>query len=105
MGLLQREFNDPMNIQSLDWMKHLASNTILLSTRFLYQIIFYIKIEDCSYKKLTYQIYELSGKFLVSEKISGQEAIISMREFVPSAYFLKILLGNKAIEVFKIVKK
>ena len=53
---------------------------------------------------LNYQIYDIIGKLLQSQKIETNESQISMKNYVSGNYFLKITDENSEIKNFKITK-
>ena len=53
---------------------------------------------------LNYQIYDIIGKLLISQKIENNESQISMKNYVSGNYFLKITDENSEIKTFKITK-
>ena len=57
------------------------------------------------YSVLSFQLFDISGNLLESEELAGNETSISMGNFLPGTYFLKITTGNKGIKTFKIIKK
>jgi opacity protein-like surface antigen len=52
-----------------------------------------------------YQIFDLNGKLVGNNKVTGNETEISMDHLFASVYFLKVIRGNSEVKVFKIVKK
>ena len=64
-----------------------------------------LKVESEKLKDLSYQLYDISGKLLQSEKITGNQTSIVMSNLVPSTYFVKVIQGNKEVKTFKIVKR
>jgi len=54
---------------------------------------------------LSYQLYNIQGKLLQSEKIEGTESQIDMSNYVPSTYFVRIINQNQSIKEFKIIKQ
>jgi hypothetical protein len=50
-------------------------------------------------------LYDMNGKLLLSEKITGNQTSIVMSNLLPSTYFLKVIQGNKEVKTFKIIKK
>ncbi|OFX16294.1 MAG: hypothetical protein A2033_16965 [Bacteroidetes bacterium GWA2_31_9] len=54
---------------------------------------------------MSYQLYDMNGKLLENEKITEKNTNISLGEFVPATYFLKVVEGNKKVKTFKIIKK
>jgi len=63
-----------------------------------------LKVESEKLKDLSFQLYDISGKLLQSEKITGNQTRIVMSNLVPAIYFVKIVQGNKEVKTFKIVK-
>ena len=63
-----------------------------------------LRIENYKFEKLTYQLYDISGKQLSKNKIENAETNIFMKNFVPATYLLKIFKGSKELKTFKIIK-
>ncbi|NOZ46900.1 MAG: T9SS type A sorting domain-containing protein [Chlorobi bacterium] len=63
-----------------------------------------IKVDDFNNKNLLYQLFDIKGNLLESERISANENNISMENFVPETYILKVSDNNKEIKTFKIIK-
>ena len=54
---------------------------------------------------LSYQLFDMNGRLLQSEKIVGNQTIIDMQDLVSATYFVKVNQGNKTVKSFKIIKK
>lgn len=63
-----------------------------------------LRVEDYDGMNLSYQLFDVNGRLLENIKVTGSETTISMVQFSPGAYFLKILDSNKDIKTFKIIK-
>ena len=63
-----------------------------------------LKAENYSTENLTYQLFDISGKLLFSQKIGSTETSISMENFPSATYFLKVIENNKELKTFKIIK-
>jgi hypothetical protein len=63
-----------------------------------------LKVENYKTEGMTFQLYDVDGKFLESKKLEGNETIIDMQKLVPATYFLKVIQGSKEIRTFKIIK-
>ncbi len=63
-----------------------------------------LRIGEFDISNLSYQLYDLNGKLLRNEKLSGNATQINMRNYVPSTYFVKVITGNQSIKTFKIIK-
>jgi hypothetical protein len=63
-----------------------------------------LKVESEKLNDLSYQLYDMNGKILQSEKLNGTETQINMSNLVPATYFVKVIQGNKEVKTFKIIK-
>lgn len=63
-----------------------------------------LEVKSFQLSTLNFQMYDISGKLLQSEKITGNQTRIVMRNLVPSTYFVKVIQGNKEVKTFKIIK-
>lgn len=63
-----------------------------------------LKVGVIKTENLAYQLYDIGGKLLVSNKVEGNETTICMSNLVQSVYFLKLTNNNKEIKTFKIIK-
>ena len=64
-----------------------------------------LNLGDYDGENLRYQLYDINGSIILTDKIEVQETDISMQTLKPSTYFLKVIQGNKEIKTFKIIKK
>ena len=60
-----------------------------------------LSIDDFDISNLSYQMYDMQGKLLQSEKITSNRTSIIMNELVPSTYFVKVIQNNKEIKTLK----
>lgn len=67
----------------------------------------YLKLKVVSGKveKLSFQLYDLNGKLLQTEKLNGTETQINMSSYTPASYFVRVISEKKSIKEFKIIKK
>jgi hypothetical protein len=63
-----------------------------------------LKVESEKLKDLSFQLYDMNGKLLQKEKITGNQTSIVMSNLVPATYFVKVVQGNKEVKTFKIIK-
>jgi len=63
-----------------------------------------LEVKDFNLSTLTFQLYEMNGKLLQNEKITGNRTSIVMSNFVPATYFIKVIQENKEVKTFKIIK-
>ena len=52
----------------------------------------------------TYQLYNVKGTLLQSEKISNSKTNIAMAHLAPAVYFVKVIESNRDLKSFKIIK-
>jgi hypothetical protein len=57
-----------------------------------------------SFQSMSYQLCDMNGKLLKSEKISDNQTSIDMSNLVPATYLVKVIHGNKEVKTFKIIK-
>ncbi|HNW56581.1 MAG TPA: T9SS type A sorting domain-containing protein [Bacteroidales bacterium] len=65
---------------------------------------FILKVENYDNMDLSYKLFDANGELRENKKINGNETTISMSDFLPSIYFLKVLDGIKEVKTFKIIK-
>lgn len=53
---------------------------------------------------MSYQLRDISGKLLQSEKIAGSQTNIVMSDLLPAVYFVRVLERKNEVKVFKIIK-
>jgi len=61
-----------------------------------------LELEDIN--NLSYQIYDINGKLLQSEKILQFTTEIQLSQLPTSVYFLKIIRNNNLLKTFRILK-
>lgn len=64
-----------------------------------------LKIENFELSTLNFQLFDMQGKLLQTQKVTGNETQIDMSNYVPSTYFVRIINQNQSIKEFKIIKK
>ncbi|MDD4385772.1 MAG: T9SS type A sorting domain-containing protein [Bacteroidales bacterium] len=63
-----------------------------------------LEVKDFELSALRFQLYDMQGKLLQSESITGNQTSIVMGNLVPATYFVKVIQGNKEVKTFKIIK-
>lgn len=63
-----------------------------------------LKISDFTNDNLAYQIFDVTGKLIKSNKINSTETNINMENIPIAIYFFKITSNNKEVKTFKIIK-
>jgi|DEB19_MinimDraft_2_1074335.scaffolds.fasta_scaffold25682_2 hypothetical protein len=63
-----------------------------------------LKIESAVSKNLSYLLFDINGKLLVTQKLDGTETKIAMNNYAAATYFIKITENNNILKTFKIIK-
>jgi hypothetical protein len=63
-----------------------------------------LEVEKYVDKNLSYLLFDIGGKLLEIKKVIGNQSIISLRNLMPTTYFLKITEGSTIVKTFKIIK-
>jgi hypothetical protein len=61
-------------------------------------------IENYSIDNLRYNLYDIQGRSIFSQKITHQETNITLEKLQSANYFLQVLDNNKTLKTFKIIK-
>jgi len=64
-----------------------------------------LSIGEFDISNLSYQLYDMNGKLLQSEKITGNQTRMVTSNLVSATYFVKVIQGNKEVKTFKIIKQ
>ena len=64
-----------------------------------------LDVKDFELSNLSFQLYDMQGKLLQNEKITGNQTSIGMSNLLPANYFVKVIKDNKEVKTFKIIKK
>ncbi len=63
-----------------------------------------IKVENYNYENLIIHLYDVRGKLILTEKVTGSETIISLEHLSDASYYLTVLEFNKELKSFQIIK-
>ena len=63
-----------------------------------------LKVENFELSTLSFQLYDINGKFLESKKLTDNETQVEMQNLLSGNYFLKVIQGNKEVKTFIIIK-
>lgn len=63
-----------------------------------------LEVKDFELSTFHFQLYDMNGNLLQSEKITGNLTSIVMSTLVPANYFVKVFHGKKEVKTFKIIK-
>ena len=64
-----------------------------------------LKIENYPQKNLNFQLTDINGKIISSDRITGEYTQISMSEFPAASYFQLVKSDDQLVKNFKIIKK
>ncbi|MGM0566675.1 MAG: T9SS type A sorting domain-containing protein [Bacteroidota bacterium] len=51
--------------------------------------------------QLSYQLYDMNGKLLQNEKITGNQTSVDMSNLIPATYFVKVIHENRGVHHVK----
>ena len=63
-----------------------------------------LKIDNSNLDTLNFQLFDINGKQILSQKISTVETLIDLQNLAAAIYLLKINDTDKTIKTFKIIK-
>ncbi len=63
-----------------------------------------LTINESDLSNLLYQLYDINGNLLQSQRITKTNNCILMDKLAPASYFVKIIQKNKEVKTFKIIK-
>lgn len=69
-----------------------------------------LEVKDFELSTLSFQLYDMNGKLLQNERITGNQTIIVMSNLVPSTYFIKVVdkaqsqAAHREVKTFRIIK-
>ncbi len=63
-----------------------------------------LEVKDFELSNLHFQLFDMNGKLLQNEKITGNQTSIVMSNLVTATYFVKVVKGNRDVKTFKIIK-
>lgn len=63
-----------------------------------------LEVQEFELSDLSFQLYDMNGKLLQNEKITGTQTRIVMSNLAPDTYLVKVVQANKNIKTFKVIK-
>ncbi|NPA36599.1 MAG: T9SS type A sorting domain-containing protein [Chlorobi bacterium] len=64
-----------------------------------------LKTGERDFNDISYKLFDVNGKLIKADKITGSETSVNMQNLLPSVYFIKMIENGKEIKIFKIIKK
>ncbi|QGY43756.1 T9SS type A sorting domain-containing protein [Maribellus comscasis] len=64
-----------------------------------------LSISEFDVSDLSYLLFDMNGKLIQNEKISGSQTSIFMGNLVPASYLVRVIQKNEEVKTFKIIKK
>ena len=114
---LEIDASASLSIQSVSYQKDTSTSLSIQSMSYQKDASTSLSIQSMSYQKdastslsiqsMSYQLYDIQGKVLQNQKITGYRTSIDMNNLVPSTYFVKVIQenkANKAVKTFKVIK-
>lgn len=63
-----------------------------------------LAVREFNNEKMRFQLFDLSGKLLLGDRITGHRTQIPMDNFPAGIYLLNIILEKQSVQSFKIIK-
>jgi hypothetical protein len=63
-----------------------------------------LSITEFDISILSYYLYDMQGKLLQSDMITGNKTSIVLSNLETGTYFVKVIQGNKEVKTFKVIK-
>ncbi len=63
-----------------------------------------LQIKNYDFSMMNYQLFDLNGRLIESEKISAESTTIVIEKYPTAVYLLKVMENNKELKTFKIIK-
>ena len=63
-----------------------------------------LEVKDFELLAMTFQLFDMQGKLLQTQKITSHQTSIVMSNLAPGIYFVKVMQENKEVKTFKIIK-
>lgn len=63
-----------------------------------------LKIEDSAIADYSFQLLDLHGRLLETQKVKSASTNVAMERFPKAIYLLKVSKNNQVIKIFKIIK-
>lgn len=63
-----------------------------------------LSVQNMDLSNLSYQLFDVQGKLLVSQKITNSQTSIVVEEYATGSYFLNVINNKTELKSFKIIK-
>jgi len=63
-----------------------------------------LEVESESLYGLTYELFDLSGKLVASQKVNDTQTSIDIESFSKATYLLRVVQNNQIIKTYRIIK-
>lgn len=63
-----------------------------------------LSVDNFELSTLNYQLYNINGRFLQTQELTGSKTQIDMETYSPAIYFVRVISGNQVVKEFKIIK-
>jgi len=63
-----------------------------------------LKVKEVELSGLSFHLYDMQGRVLQANKLTGTETQIDMSRYAPSTYFVKVFSDDRLVKEFKIIK-
>ena len=63
-----------------------------------------LRVSDTDYSRLSYELYDHTGRLLLSQRLTANEVSVPMTNTASGVYLLKVMSPNKDLKTFRIVR-
>lgn len=63
-----------------------------------------LSVENSNTRNMAYQLYDVQGKIINTNKLDGSQTLITLTELSNDIYFIKVLVKGNDVKTFKIIK-
>jgi len=68
------------------------------------QVLVNLKVESGDFENFSFQLFDISGKLLLTQKISSELTIVPMQTLASGSYLLRVVDSQKELKSFKVIK-
>lgn len=68
------------------------------------QDVLNLKVDFNDYNKYHYEVYDSSGKILISSSVKSKDTTLSIASYPSALYYLKVTKNGKPLKIFKVLK-
>jgi hypothetical protein len=63
-----------------------------------------LSVLNANKANMTYTLFDIEGKLIKNQEVSGSQTIIVMKDLANGIYFIKVLVKGTEVKIFKVIK-